>query len=134
MPSLLIAFAWLWFCFGVGSGALLGLAFHREDWWGGYGSWRRRLARLGHIAFFGTGGLCLAAGLTMQSLDADPRFFPGGAWIGGALLVGSVAMPTVCFLSAWRKPLRHLFAIPVVCLAGGTVLLTVLLLLQVWKG
>jgi hypothetical protein len=32
------------------AGAGIGLLFHREDFWGGYASWRRRLARLGHIA------------------------------------------------------------------------------------
>ena len=32
------------------TGAGLGLSFHREDFWGGYASFRRRLVRLGHIA------------------------------------------------------------------------------------
>jgi len=36
-------------------------------------------------------------------------------------------MPACCFLSAWRKPLRHLFPIPVV-----SVLLGILLLLIAW--
>ena len=36
---------WLGMLAGVLSGAILGLFFHREDWMGGYGSYRRRLAR-----------------------------------------------------------------------------------------
>lgn len=32
------------------TGALIGRAFHRHDFLGGYGSFRRRLLRLGHIA------------------------------------------------------------------------------------
>jgi len=109
----LLVFAWLWFSLGIVSGAVLGLVFHREDGWGGYGSWRRRLARLGHISFFGTGFLVLAMALTAHTL-----------WIsidmaGTLSIAGAIAMPTVCFLAAWRKPLRHLFAIPVVCLAFG---------------
>ena len=32
-------------------------------------------------------------------------------------------MPTVCFLSSWRKPFRHLFFVPVVLLVGGVVLI-----------
>jgi hypothetical protein len=33
--------------------------------------------------------------------------------------VGAIAMPTCCFLSAWRKPYRHLFPIPVAAVAVG---------------
>jgi len=28
-------------------------------------------------------------------------------------------MPACCFLAAWRKPLRHLFPIPVLAVAVG---------------
>jgi hypothetical protein len=35
------------------------------------------------------------------------------------LIVGAVAMPSVCYAAAWRDPLRHLFFIPVVSLMGG---------------
>jgi hypothetical protein len=31
-------------------------------------------------------------------------------------------MPTCCFLSAWRKPFRHLFFIPVTGVATGIIL------------
>ena len=37
------------------TGALIGLAFHREDFLGGYSSFRRRLLRLGHIALAALG-------------------------------------------------------------------------------
>lgn len=36
-----------------------------------------------------------------------------------ALLVGAVAMPLVCYLAAWRQPLRHLFFVPVAALLVG---------------
>ena len=39
----------------------------------------------------------------------------------GLLVSGAVLMPTVCFLAAWRKPFRHLFALPVSCLVAGAV-------------
>ena len=45
------------------TGAALGLGFHREDFLGGYGSFRRRLARLGHIALAALGGLNVLYGL-----------------------------------------------------------------------
>jgi hypothetical protein len=35
------------------------------------------------------------------------------------LLASGLLMPLVCYLSAWRKPLRHLFALPVLCVLVG---------------
>jgi len=40
---------WLGVLGGVLSGAVIGLFFHRDDWAGGYGSFSRRMLRLGHI-------------------------------------------------------------------------------------
>jgi len=118
MTALLLTFAWGWFVAGLLSGVALGLRFADETFLGGYEAWARRLARLGHIAFFGTGLLCLAMGLTAHalSLDAMPLLRPAGY----LTIAGAVLMPTVCFLSAWRKPLRQLFALPVLGLVGGT--------------
>jgi len=36
----------------------------------------------------------------------------------------------VCFLSAWRKGLRHLFFVPVLCLVGGVLLFVLVGLLE----
>ena len=36
-----------------------------------------------------------------------------------ALLIGAASMPACCFLSAWRKPFRHLFFIPVLGVLVG---------------
>lgn len=123
MAEVCIAFAWGWFLAGVLSGAVLGLGFHRERHMGGYASWPRRLSRLGHIAFFGTGLLCLAMGLSARAMAIAGA---GLAVSGWALIGGAVAMPAVCFLSAWRKPLRVLFPIPVVLMTGGVGLFAVL--------
>ena len=124
-----IVFAWCWFGAGLLSGIGLGLGFARDGWLGGYDAWPRRMVRLGHIAFFGTGLLCLALGLTAAVLSLDG---PSVSWAVGLTLMGSATMPVVCFLSAWRKPLRHLFVLPVSGLLGGTGLLT-FLLLGVWS-
>ncbi|MEM7147166.1 MAG: hypothetical protein AAF591_18765 [Verrucomicrobiota bacterium] len=108
---------------GVASGAIIGLFFHREDWMGGYASHRRRLTRLGHISFFGIGFLNLLYGLSLPHLNISPA----AAHLGTlALLTANITMPTCCFLSAWRKPLRHLFPIPVLAttLGIGTLLVT----------
>ena len=97
------------------SGAAIGLGFHREEFLGGYGSFRRRLLRLGHIALAALGMLNVLYGLTPASGDGGAR-----ALLPGLLLAaGAVAMPLVCFLSAWRQPFRHLFFVPVVLLLAA---------------
>jgi hypothetical protein len=101
---------WLGFLVGALSGATLGLAFHRDDWLGGYDSWRRRLLRLGHIACFGIGFLNV---MFAVSVAARPLAEPWAKCASLAWLVALVSMPTCCALAAWRKPLRHLFPIPV---------------------
>ncbi len=127
MDSMLIVFGWCWFVMGIVSGVLLGLGFHHEQWWGGYDAWRRRLARLGHISFFGTGGLALAMGLSGVVLELPREGLWGpGMWV----VVGAVTMPLCCFLSAWRKGLRHGFALPVVTLGGGVIWFTGRVILQ----
>jgi hypothetical protein len=97
------------------SGAGIGLGFHREEFLGGYGSFRRRLLRLGHIALAALGMLNVIYGLSPVAVGGGTR-----ALLPGMLLMaGAVAMPLVCFLSAWRKPFRHLFFVPVLLLLAA---------------
>ncbi len=103
---------------GVVSGAALGLFFHRENWMGGYASFRRRLARLGHISFFGLGFLNLIFAFTNQLVALPDR---AASVAAGSLIAAAVAMPTCCFLAAWRPSFRHFFAVPVVCVFTGLV-------------
>jgi len=110
--------AWTGILLGLLSGVIQGLFFDREDWLGGYGSWPRRLTRLGHISFFGVAFLNLAYADSVRLFGAA-RDVP----LASVLLVaGAVLMPLVCYLAAWRKPLRHLFPLPVLCLVGAAVL------------
>ena len=100
------------------TGAAIGLFFHRESFWGGYASFRRRIVRLGHIA-------CAALGMmnVVYSLSPWPR---PGDWLTSysncLLIMGGISMPVVCFLSGWRIGFRHLFFIPVLSLAGAVIL------------
>jgi len=110
-----VFFAWSWVLCGLISGTVLGLFFHSPDWLGGYASWRRRMVRLGHISFLGTGLLNLGYGLSVASLPISPPRFASTAFI-----VGALTMPLVCFLSAWNDRFRHLFFIPVVSLLLAT--------------
>ena len=116
MPLLNLQVAWAWMVLGFLSGMILGINFHREDWLGGYGSFPRRLYRLGHISFFGLGAVNLMYYLTVESLANR-----GGAagWPAWAFIVGAVTMPVCCFATAHRPRLRALFAVPVISLLAG---------------
>ena len=104
---------------GVLTGAVIGLFFKREDWLGGYGSFPRRLARLGHIAFFGLGFVNILFGLTTMGLEPSP-WLATASW---SLVIGAAAMPVCCFLTAWKRPFSHLFPIPVLAVSIGIVTL-----------
>ncbi len=121
MRDINLTTAWLAILAGLITGTASGLFFHDQSWMGGYGSWRRRIMRLGHISFFGTAFLNLAFVLSVGHLHlAGP---PPVASAG--FVIGAVAMPAVCFLSAWRESFRYLFFIPVASLivAAGDFLL-----------
>lgn len=100
--------AWICFLCGALAGATTGLFFHGEQWLGGYTHWRRRMVRLGHIAFFGIGLLNLAFVLTAESVG----LVSGLEFPSYLLILGAVTMPAVCYLSAVRDAFRHLFFIP----------------------
>lgn len=107
--------AWVGFLLGSLAGLTTGLFFHGETWLGGYGSWRRRMIRLGHIAFFGLGFLNLGFAHTVQALGLTA----GIALPSSLFIVGAATMPLVCYLSAYRKPFRNLFFIPALSVTIG---------------
>jgi hypothetical protein len=121
-----LVLAWLWILLGFASGFFLGLNFHREDWLGGYGSFKRRLYRLAHISFFG-----LAIVNLMFSFVA--RDFPPGklpvAIASWGFLVGAISMPVCCVIMAQNPKLRALFLIPV----SSLIVAATLTLLEVVK-
>ena len=94
------------------TGAGIGLFFHRDDFLGGYNSFRRRIVRLGHIALAALGMLNVIFSYSPWPLPATT--LGDGASIG--FIAGGVAMPAVCFLTGWRESYRHLFCIPVIAL------------------
>ncbi len=111
-----ILVGWIAMLSGAISGAALGLFFHRDAWAGGYSAFRRRMLRLGHISFFGIGFLNLLFGLTLTAISLPPTH----ARIASAgFVIAVITMPACCFLAAWKKPLRHLFPIPVLAVLAG---------------
>jgi hypothetical protein len=116
-------FGWSLVLLGFSSGALLGLGFHREAFLGGYGSFRRRLVRLGHVACVMLGILQMLVALSPAAASTGPLAGAcAAAWIAGAL-----AMPLVCFLAAWRPGMRRWFPLPVACLITAASLTLALL-------
>ena len=119
-PNLLAG--WMAMLAGALSGAIIGLFFHREEWMGGYSSFRRRMTRLGHISFWGLGFINILFALSVKGLELSS----GNVRIASAaFIVGLMTMPLCCFLTAWRKPLRHLFPVPVISVLTGIVFLLI---------
>ena len=110
---------WIAFLVGIIAGAVSGLNFYSEDFLGGYSSWQRRLVRLAHISFFGIGLINLVFALTVRALGITT----GLTFASVMLVVGAISMPLVCYLSAYRPPLRHLFFIPVLSVLIGVIIL-----------
>jgi hypothetical protein len=115
MSQINLCLGWVWITAGFASGAIIGVFFYDRDWLGGYDSWPRRMVRLGHISFLGTGLLNLAFVFTL-TLRAVQSPLPTASWL---FVVGALTMPLICFLSAWRDGFRYLFPIPVASLIGA---------------
>jgi len=111
--------SWIGILLGFAAGTIQGSFFHDDLWLGGYASWPRRLTRLGHISFFGIAFVNLAYVATVRLLPvADPGFWPSRLFI-----LGAITMPLVCYLAAFWKRMRHLFAVPVLSLLAAAVIL-----------
>lgn len=111
--------AWIGMLLGGVFGAIPGLFFHKELWLGGYGSWKRRMMRLGHISFFGIAFINIAFVLTARILDVEKDVSIPST----LLLVGAIGMPLISYLSAFNKVFRHLFFIPALSVIASVVIL-----------
>ncbi|WP_432798933.1 hypothetical protein [Poriferisphaera sp. WC338] len=114
-----IIFGWVWMLAGIFVGGIVGMFFAKEDFMGGYNSWRRRLVRLGHIAFIGMAIVNIGFALCIKTYNIH-GFAADIASIG--FFIGGVGMPVICLLSAWKQKLRHAFAIPVAGVSIGSAL------------
>jgi hypothetical protein len=108
-------FGWAMMLSAFVTGAGLGLFFYRDDFLGGYQSFRRRILRLGHIALAALGMVNVLYAV------AAPEAVAGARAASLGFVIGGVAMPAVCFLTAWRVGFRYLFFIPVVALVVAVV-------------
>jgi hypothetical protein len=117
--------AWISMLLGAVAGAITGIFFYNKDFLGGYTSWRRRMVRLGHIAFFGIGLINLAFALSLHALEITET--PAAA--SYLLIIAAVTMPLICYLSAIKPYFRHLFFIP----ALSTILAVILFIWRIYE-
>jgi hypothetical protein len=117
--NLNLILAWLWILLGFVTGLVLGLFFHHEHWLGGYGSFKRRMYRLGHISFFGLGAVNLLFWLTAQNFPLTGPFTGVASW---AFIVGAITMPLCCAVLAHFPKAHLIFAVPVLSLITGGIL------------
>lgn len=117
--------AWVSFCVGVGTGAIMGLwsfdgPFSVPGFLGDYGEVPRRLARLGHIAFFGLGflNLFLDRELAVTSLGTQ-----GKRTASMAMNFGNIFLPLTLFAAAVYHPIKYFLCVPV-----GAVFLALILM------
>lgn len=116
--------AWIGMLLGGILGAVQGVFFHNEEWMGGYGSWRRRLTRLGHISFFGIAFINIAFVVTVYVAGIENQV----AIPSVLFIIGAIGMPLICYLSAFIKKFRHLFFIPALSVIVGVLNLLWILL------
>ena len=114
-----LVIAWLWLLLGFVAGMVLGMFFHGENWLGGYGSFKRRMYRLGHISFFGLGAVNLLFCLTVQNFSLAGQLVSVASW---AFIVGAITMPVCCVVMAHFPKAHLIFAVPVVSLIAGGIL------------
>lgn len=112
--NLLFAWVWIFLCFVTGM--VMGMFFHGENWLGGYGSFQRRMYRLGHISFFGLGVVNLCFFLTMKALGATGDSAVAASW---CFIIGAITMPLSCVIMAHFPKAHAIFAVPVLSLIAG---------------
>ena len=114
-----LVLAWLWILLGFVAGMVLGMFFHGENWLGGYGSFKRRMYRLGHISFLGLGVVNLLFCLTVQTFSLAGPFVTVASL---AFIVGAISMPVCCVVMAHFPKAHLIFAVPVLSLITGGIL------------
>ena len=113
------AYAFLGLPIGLGSGLLLALVARHQDGWGGYGSFRRRAARLGHVCLV---MLPLIAGFYALALEGRALDAGALAWAVPLWIAGGIALALSLFAAAWRPALKVTLPVPALAVATGAVL------------
>jgi hypothetical protein len=105
---------WVSTCLGAASGLILGLwSFDGPvpvpEWLGPYDDTARRLARLGHIAFFGLGILNLLMVSELRRRQLTPWNQRLASW---AMNFGNIGLPLTLFAAAAYRPCKYFMSAP----------------------
>jgi hypothetical protein len=122
VQDLLLGYAFTALPAGLAAGLGLGLVARRDDGWGGYGAWRRRATRLGHVALVMLPLIALAYALALPAAPAGRVEARLAAWLWVA---GGVLLPVALFVIAWRRRLQALVVPPALSLTAGASLFAV---------
>lgn len=132
---LLRAYALLGIPAGLIAGLSLGLVANRDDGWGGYDSFARRAARLGHVAAVmlpAIAGLyavlvsplvALPAGATPGIAASSESLSDAAAWGAALWIGGGVTLPLLLFAAAWRRRLASFLPVPALAVVAGALFL-----------
>lgn len=113
------AYALLGIPAGLGLGLFLGLVARHEGGWGGYASFPRRAARLGHVAAV---MLPVLAGAYAVWLGAHPVAEGPLAWATVLWIAGGPLLSLSLFLAAWRPRARAVMVVPAIALTAASLL------------
>ena len=91
-------FGWVCILASVAMGLWMGLRFQQEDWLGGYGTLRRRMVRLAHIALAALGIVNIEFGRSVGELALSSELVRA---ISAAFIVAGISMP-----ATMNKPRR----------------------------
>jgi hypothetical protein len=112
-PQTNLELACLWLLLAFLSGLVSGSNFHKDDWQGGYTSFKRRLYRLAHISYFGLGSVNFIFWSIATRVPFNPGAQTAASW---GFAIGAITMPLCCYLMAHNKRLTGIFAVPVLSL------------------
>lgn len=107
MDNLNIAGGWCLISIGIFLGMVIMPVFLKDSLLGGYGSVKRRLIRLGHIAFVVLGIINILYGL-MDKGNSLP------------LLIGGIGMASGCIISAFWDKYKFVLVVFAVLVLYGT--------------
>jgi hypothetical protein len=105
---------WISMALGAGTGLVMGLwSFNgpvpTPEWLGEYHEVSRRLARLGHIAFFGLGILNILLSRELRDGFSGPR---AASWASVTMNFGNIFLPLTLFGAAAFHPIKYFMAFP----------------------
>jgi hypothetical protein len=116
VSDLLIAYAVLGIPVGLLAGLGLGLVARREEGWGGYGSFRRRAARLGHVAAVMLPVVAGFYGLALRAVPVEEPLSRVATWLW---VIGSPSLAVALFAAAWRPRLVAALPAPALAVVAG---------------